>query len=82
MRRNNRLFEMINQLFEMINRLFQKNKKYIFEPGVLSFQRNLDDTSVRWFNPFLINFVCFCRVLKHDTKMSVPKKRHQKFILL
>ena len=57
MRRNNRLWG-------MINRVFQKNKKYIFETGVMSFQRNPDDTLIRWFNPFLIYFVCFCRVLK------------------
>ena len=59
----------------IINRLFQKNKKNIFETGVLSFQRNPDDTLIRWFNPFLKYFVCFCRVLKHDIKMSVPKKK-------
>lgn len=57
MRRNNRLWG-------MINRVFQKNKKYIFETGVMSFQRNPDDTLIRWFNPFLIYFVCFSRVLK------------------
>ena len=57
MRRNNRLWG-------IINRVFQKNKKYIFETGVLSFQRKPDDTLIRWFNPFLICFVCFCRVLK------------------
>ena len=64
-----------NRLFEMINRLFQKNKINLFETGVLSFQRNPDDTSIRWFNPFLIYFVCFCPVLKHGIKMSLPKKK-------
>ena len=67
----------------MINRLFQKNKKYIFESGVLSFQRNPVDTVIRWFNPFLIYFVSFCHVLKHGIKVSVPKKKkNQKFKLL
>ena len=67
MRRNNRLCG-------MINRVFQKNKKYIFETGVLSFQRNPDDTLIRCFNPFLIFFVYFYRMLKHGIKVSVPKK--------
>lgn len=67
-----------NRLWEMINRLFQKNKKYIFETGVMSFQRNPDDTLIRWFNPFLIYFVSFCHVLKHDIKVSVPKKKKSK----
>lgn len=75
MRRNNRLWG-------MINRVFQKNKKQIFETGVLSFQRNPDDTLIRWFNPFLIYFVSFCHVLKHGIKVSVPKKKNQKFKLL
>lgn len=69
MRRNNRLFE-------MINRLFQKNKKYIFETGVLSFQRNPDDTLIRWFNPFLIYFVCFlsCAKTRHQNECSKEKE--------
>ena len=67
-----------NRLWEMINRLFQKNKKYIFETGVLFFQRNPDDTLIRRLNHFLIYFVCFCRVLKHGSKMSVPKKKKSK----
>ena len=72
-----------NRLWEMINRLFQKNKKYIFETGVMSFQRNPDGTLIRWFNPFLIYFVFFCHVLKHGIKVSVPKKKkNQKFKLL
>ena len=71
-----------NRLWEMINRLFQKNKKYIFETRVMSFQRNPDDTLIRWFNPFLIYFVSFCHVLKHGIKGSVPKKKNQKFKLL
>ena len=71
-----------NRLWGMINRVFQKNKKCIFESAVLSFQRNPDDTLTRYFNPFLIYFVCFCRVLKHGNKMSVPKKKNEKFKLL
>ena len=67
-----------NRLWGMINRVFQKNKKYIFETVVLSFLRNPDDTLIRRFNHFLIYFVCFCRVLKHGIKMSVPEKKKSK----
>lgn len=59
-----------------------RKKKTLFKTGVLSFQRNADDILISWFNSFLIHFVCFFHVLKHGTKMSVSKKRNQKFKLL
>ena len=77
MRRNNWLWETINLLSQK-----NKKKKTLFKTGVLSFQSNPNDTLICWFNSFWYISCVFFHVLKHGIKMSVSKKRNQKFKLL